>query len=118
MNRHVQLSLSAPPIPTPVQASGNGAGDKASLPRMGRKEAEGSLARLFAERELLADLEGGRSLSRSDEKPGEPPVKQPAKPCFILPPKGLHVPRHTALGPSTSLYAWVVLTGTGRAGDG
>lgn len=68
---------------------------------MGRKEAEGSLAKFFAEREFLADLEQGRSLSRSDEKPGEPPVKQPAKPCFILPPKGLHVPRQTALGPSS-----------------
>lgn len=31
----------------------------------------GSLARFFAERELLANLEGVRSLSKSDEKPGE-----------------------------------------------
>lgn len=35
------------------------------------KEAERSLARFFAESELLADLEGILSLSRSDEKPGE-----------------------------------------------
>lgn len=104
MNRHVQLSLAAPPIP--VQAAGNGAGDKASLPRMGKRQ-RGSLARLFA------DLEGGRSLSRSDELT----VTQPANPALFCHLKACTSHDTQPWVPLPSLYVWVVLTGTGRTGD-
>lgn len=65
------------------------------------KEAEGSLARFFAERGLLADLEGYRSLSRADEKPGDLTVKQPANPALFC---------HLKACTSHDTWPWVPLS--------
>lgn len=111
MNRHVRLSLAAPPIPTPVQALGNGAGDKAGWPPQDGREASGNLARSLAERELLADVEGV-GVCGPDEQPGEKTVTHPARPASLWHLKACtsHDTRPRVLPP---VPMKVVLTGTG-----